>query len=104
MPRYKNMTTLLEKNRDLYYQVIDINKLYTKHVIRKEKIGAGIVLFKGVEFAVEGTHYFFAIEVKNGKINHDFKQREKGKRVYKKATIKAVRKVINMGKMRNAKR
>jgi hypothetical protein len=104
MPRYKNIDTLKKKNIGIYYQCIDINRLYTKHVLNKEPIGAGIVIFKGVEFGLGGLHYFFAMEIKNGTFNSDFKQRGKGKRTYKKATIKTLRKIINMGRMNNAKR
>ena len=97
MPRYKSMTTLRKRNPSIYDVLEKINVLYTRHKINKVSVNSGVVVFFGTEFAIGDVYYFFSLEMKNGKLKHEFKKKPKGKRSYQPSSISTLRKLLTEG-------
>lgn len=96
MPRYKSMTTLKKRNPSIFDILKQINLLYTRHKINKVPVQSGFVLFLGTEFQIGTVHHFFSLEIKNGKLRHEFKKKD-GRKAYKPSSISTLRKLITEG-------
>ena len=95
MPKYKNMKTLKKNNPLMYKIMLDINEIYTKHVIEKIPLKSGNNVFLGVEFQVGIMHYHFSIKVDKGKIKHNF-QRHGKRRTWINSSVSQLRKLITL--------